>query len=373
MVNQPFIRTPEYFDGHTAKKHSVSVEPIQSGLAITNTQTGDITLWPFADLRRLPDQAREGGLLLTTTAAPDARLNLFDVALINQINEICPDIKKQEAPKGSYRKVAIWTTAALTSVLLIVFVIIPAMANTMARLIPMEREVALGRTVLSQIDNFLGEEPDEGFKCTNPAGLAALNKMTARLSDNLDTPYEFKIQVFNHPMINAFAVPGGHIVLMDGLIQESNSPEEVAGVLGHEMGHVVNRDTTRAILRTAGTAGILGMVLGDFSGGAAILLASEQVISASYAQDAETNADLFAHERFAVAELPSAKLADFFLSLKGEGESEKSIFSHLASHPDLQGRANAAIAADVIGDASFTRVLNSDEWQDLRNICKSES
>jgi Zn-dependent protease with chaperone function len=348
----------------------VVVGATQTGLAITKSDSGEVTVWNYADLRKLPDQAREGGLLLTSRNTPEARLNLFDAALVEQINHLCPDLQQKEVPKGSYYRIAKWSVGAVGSVLLIMFVIIPAMANTMARLIPLEREIALGQTVLGQIERFLGGSDENQLACSNPAGLRALDKMTARLTGGFDTPYEYNIQVFDHKMINAFAVPGGQIVLMDGLIQAASSPEEVAGVLGHEMGHVDNRDSTRAILRTAGTAGILGMVLGDFSGGAAILLASEQVINASYAQTAETNADVFAHERFAEAKLPSARLADFFLGLIDEDAGdEQSILSHLASHPDLGGRADAAVAADIIGEGAFDPVLTDSEWQDFRNIC----
>ena len=375
MVNQPFIRAPEFFDGLTAKKHVVRVDPIQTGLALIDVNTEEVTVWPFADLRRLPDQARDGGMLLTLSTNPEARLNMFDARLVEQIEALCPDLKRQEAPKGSYRKVVMWTAGAAASVLVILFVIIPLMANSLAGLIPMKREVALGETVLVQIEKFLTGDfkaVKGGLTCSNPKGVAALDKMTARLLENHETPYDLKIQVYDHDMVNAFAVPGGHVVLMKGLIEASTSPEEVAGVLGHEMGHVDHRDSTRAILRTAGTAGILGMVLGDFTGGFAVLLASEQVINASYAQEAETNADSYAHDRFAEAALPTTRLGDFFLRLKEEHGDTEGFMSHLASHPNLQGRADAAVDADTIGDQSYTPVLSETEWQDLRQICDKD-
>ena len=62
--------------------------------------------------------------------------------------------------------------------------------------------------------------------------------------------------VRQHKTINAFAVPGGNVVLFEGLLDAARSPEEVAGVLGHEVGHVMNRDPMRLNLRSAGSVGI---------------------------------------------------------------------------------------------------------------------
>lgn len=163
--------------------------------------------------------------------------------------------------------------------------------------------------------------------------------------------------VRQHKTINAFAVPGGNVVLFEGLLDAARSPEEVAGVLGHEVGHVMNRDPMRLTWRSAGSVGILGMVFGDFAGGFMALVLTEKLISARYAQDAESGADEFAHGLMADAKLPSASFAEFFKTLKDKHGDQKGLMSHLASHPDLDGRALAAVAADVVDDASYDPVL----------------
>jgi predicted Zn-dependent protease len=262
----------------------------------------------------------------------------------------------------------VWIGGAAASVAVIMLVILPALANQLATLIPVEREAALGRVALGQISNFLGGEAVD-MTCSNPAGKRALDKMTARMVGQAEIPYDLQVMVFDNEMINAFAVPGGHVVLFKGLLDAASTPEEVAGVLGHEVGHVIHRDPTRLMLRSAGSVGILGMVFGDFAGGALALVVTEQLISAQYAQDAEANADAFAHRLMAEAALPAKSFATFFKTLKDKYGDTQGLLSHLASHPNLEGRANAALAADVIGDGTFDPVLSSAEWDDLRKIC----
>ena len=95
-------------------------------------------------------------------------------------------------------------------------------------------------------------------------------------------------------------------------------------------------------------------------------------MSADYSQEAETEADRFSHEVFASAGLPSARLGDFFARLEAEHGSGEGLLSQIASHPDLKGREEAAIDADVVGDGSFEPVLSSLEFAALKRICTDD-
>ncbi|MEM9852753.1 MAG: M48 family metallopeptidase, partial [Pseudomonadota bacterium] len=270
--------------------------------------------------------------------------------------------------RGMGRRLAVWGTGAVASVLVILLVILPAMADTLATFIPRDREVAIGRASLNQISRALGGSR-ESLTCNGAEGRAALDKMTARLLGDRTLDYDLDVQVFRHKAVNAFAVPGGHVVLFDGLLQAAGSPEEVAGVLGHEIGHVINRDPTRLTLRSAGSVGILGLLFGDFAGGAAVIVVTERLMAASYAQDAERGADRVAHDLLAQAGLPSQPLALFFIKLRDRYGERGGLLSHLASHPDLGSRADAARAADRVGDVPYVPVLSDREWAALKSIC----
>ena len=373
MMDDPQQPAAAFYDGASAREHHVDITCEENGLVITGPTMDASVEWAYDDMRNVADIASQKGASFRMMGGL-GRLNVMDEALADRLVNLAPNLNKSDIPAAMWKRIGIWGAGAVTSVIVIVFVIIPALANQLATMIPVEREVALGRVSLNQIERLLtGFDDETDLTCTGQKGQMALDKMTDRLGAYIDSPYPLDIKVFNHEMPNAFAVPGGHIVLFDGLIQDADSPEEVAAVLGHEIGHVINRDPTRLTLRSAGSVGILGMVFGDFAGGAVALVIAEQLIAANYSQDAEANADIFAHKLMADAKLPSAPMADFFDRLNEKYGDGPELLSHLASHPDLGGRAKAANAADTVGDRSFESVLSASEWEDLRGMCAQTS
>ncbi len=369
MVDDSQQPMAAFYDGVSAREHHVDITCEENGLVIAGPTLDVSVEWAYDDIRNIADVASQKGTSFRVMGGL-GRLNIADEVLANRLANLAQNLNKSNIPATMWKRIGMWGTGAVTSVVVIVFVIIPALANQLALMIPVDREIALGRVSLNQIERLLtGYDDDTGLTCTGPKGQAALDKMTTRLAAYIDSPYPLDIKVFNHEMPNAFAVPGGHIVLFDGLIQDADSPEEVAAVLGHEMGHVINRDPTRLTLRSAGSVGILGMVFGDFAGGTVALVIAEQLIAANYSQDAEANADIFAHKLMSDTKLPSAPMADFFDRLNEEYGDGPELLSHLASHPDLAGRAKAANEADTIGDGSFETVLTPSEWEGLRQMC----
>lgn len=361
-----------YFDGKSARSHAVEVRldaRFGAQVLVVEGYGTDEILWPTSELREMTEQARDEGIVLSLGQDGIARLIVPHGEKEDLIRSVSPNLGKRQVSRRMWRNIGIWAGGAVAAVLLIMFVIVPGLANTLAGMLPVEREVAIGNQAIRQISRFLGGT-EENLTCTGGEGQKALEKMTARLVARQQIDYPLDVRVFDHGMVNAFAVPGGHVVLFDGLLKAAASPEEVAGVLAHELGHVVNRDPTRLTLRTAGSVGILGMVFGDFAGGALALVLAEQLISASYSQDAESEADRFAHETLAAAELPTEPLALFFQKLKDKYGDSEGIMSHLASHPDLGGRAAAARAADTVGEAGFEPILTEAEWTALKAICK---
>jgi len=207
-----------------------------------------------------------------------------------------------------------------------------------------------------------------GFRiCDDPDGMAALAEIQTRLTDEMILAGPLTVHVLDHPMVNAFALPGGYVVFFRGLIDEAARPEEVAAVFAHEIGHVQARDPTRIALRSAGSIGVLGLLFGDFAGGALVLFLAEQIIRADYTQGAEAAADTFAYTALLDADLPPSAIGTFFERL-AQGNEDAGILQHLQSHPALGDRIAAARAAEPEG-AKFRPLLDDAEWLALRAIC----
>lgn len=357
-------QTEAYFlDGVIPQAQKVACW-IETGADMLAIRVGAQThYWPLPEVRAVPDQGGKDLLILRTLSEPLPRLMLTDPSYIKHLP------KARRAPPTTKRgKLFVWSLAALTSVAIIVFGLVPLMANQLAAFIPPKGEQALGDVTLTQIREALSDNELPISFCTAPDGVLALKEMTARLTEKhpLDTP--LRVHVLNHDMVNAFALPGGHIVFFRGLIDKAESPDEIAAVFAHEIGHVVSRDPTRHALRSAGSIGVLGLLFGDFAGGALVLFLAEQLIDAQYSQTAETEADAFAHIMLRRAEINPTALADMFERFLEMGGDTKGFTAHFTSHPALADRISKARAADLAW-SQYHPALTSTQWRDLRRIC----
>jgi predicted Zn-dependent protease len=357
----------DFFDGHGAAVRRVGVEPGPVALRIVPAQGAPLD-WRWEDLRRLPDQADPSRTVLARTGDNAARLILPDGPLLATITARAPALDRAP-PARRVGALLGWSVAAVASVALILTWLVPALADRLATILPPEGERVLGEATLTQIREALDET---GFQplplCDDPTGRRALEAMTARLTGGVELSYPLTVSVLDHPMVNAFALPGGQVILFRGLIQTAGHPDEVASVLAHEIGHVAARDPTRIVLRTAGSIGVLGLLLGDFAGGSMVLFLTERMIQASYTQGAEAAADAYAARLLRDAGLPPAALAAMFRRMQAQGGEPPPMLRHFLSHPGLGDRIAASEAAAAPPGAPRPS-LSAAEWQALRGIC----
>ena len=366
----------DFCDGKTAIVHRVELEisedPNEPSLRLTLPDETRLH-WPLHAIRSIPDQAGHDRLVITTKDASLARLTLRDSATPEILRARCPHLNHRPPVRGRARIVG-WSLAALASVALIVFVLVPVMADQLAEFLPPDGEKALGDTTFEQIRSALSKsEINPVMICNAPEGVAALARMRTRLEEKSGLPYPLTVHVLDHEMVNAFALPGGRIVLFRGLIDAAEHPDEIAAVFAHEIGHVVNRDPARGALRSAGSIGVLGLIFGDFAGGAAVLFMVERLIDATYSQKAEAGADEFAHATLAGAGMSSEALASFFERLRAQHGDSEGIVAHFMAHPSLGNRITAARDAASTGGETIRPSLGEQDWQDLRGICRSKS
>ncbi len=363
----------DLLDGESPRVRRVHVvlsekAPRRGALLITDAE-GRQWCWPVDTLRALADQAGKEGLILHQAGASPERLVISNPDMAGRLRALFPHLGKRQPVRHMWRLLG-WGIGAVGAVFLIIMVLIPLLANQLAALLPPDAEKALGDATLEQITIGLDRSGVNPIRsCTQEKGLAALARMQARLVEGMDLPYPVQVHVLDHSMVNAFALPGGHVVFFRGLINEAETPEEVAAVFAHELGHVAHRDPARIALRTAGSVGVLGLLFGDFAGGTVVLFLTERLVQASYTREAEALADAFAHDILIRSRVSPAALATMFERLRARYGDAEGIVAHFANHPALVERIWAARSAARNAGVETEPILDAAAWADLKGIC----
>lgn len=368
------------FDGVLAQRRAVRIEPGRDGVLMTAADSGaEVAFWAWEDIRLAPhrrpsDRPLQLGLAATSKrpGASDARLWLSTGpegdALAARIVGSAPRLADPPPFIAQLRR-RIWITAAAAAaaLALILYGLIPVLATQFARLIPPQSEMALGDSIVDSVlqSDMFGASPGPRV-CQSPAGVAALAKMQARLEAVADSHVPIEALVANWPSANAIALPGGYIILFRGLIEEAASPEEVAGVFAHEIGHVIARDPTEAAMRAGASFGLLSIVLGDATGGAVIAGVASTLIEARSSRGVEAAADTAALDILRAAEVPHAPLAGFFDRLIARYGVDGGA---LSSHPPSLERADRIRSAGPPPDPRAEPILTPSEWRALQAIC----
>jgi len=354
-------RRAHFYDGATARRRAVDLLLGPSGLEIV--ENGEVLArWPFEGVRRL--DSAQYVLRLRSLDAPElARLEVEDEALGADLVRRCSRLDEGTgASRRAIPKILAWSLAAGASLILTVIYLVPVAADLLAPLVPIPIERRFGVAVDNQVRAIFGRET-----CSNEAGQASLTKLVDRLESAAALPMPIEVAVLPSGIPNAVALPGGRIYLFDGLLSRAENPDEVAGVIGHEMGHVAGRDVMRALIQSGGSSFLLGLLFGDVAGGGALILVARTLIDSSHSREAETAADGFAAGAMLGLGRSPKSLGRFLLRVTGEGKGGV-IPPFLRSHPLSADRLAALEKRDA--PASASPLLTDGEWRALQMICK---
>jgi Zn-dependent protease with chaperone function len=347
-----------YYDGRSALKHDARVAFAPGGLEIR--YSAEVETWPYALIRR----RRIGETAHFERADATARLILPDPVFLAELRARCPALDKGYGAKKRNLAIA-GATLAVAAVGFGTAQFFPAVA---ARLMPVSWEERLGSQMVEMASMIFTRSREPRF-CDDAPGIAALDALMANLGRGFKTSYTIRLRVLDSSIVNAFAAPGGQLILMRGMIDFAETPEELAGVLAHEIGHVVHRHPTEGMFRRLNEGMLLDFLSGGASSGAAAAGLANALIGASYSRDAEKQADTTALDLLERASISPIGTAAFFDRLVTE-KKDTGTGSILASHPASAERGQQARerAAKQQGTAP---ALTETEWRAVKALCKT--
>lgn len=249
-----------------------------------------------------------------------------------------------------------------------------ATAGGCAPAITTEQEVQIGRENAAQINQQLPIVRDAAIN----QYINQLGRSIARVADPRGIQYTF--YVVNSNVVNAFAVPGGHIYVNRGLIERADNASELAGVLSHEVAHVVERhgieQWQRAQNANLGLSLLYGVLLGRNPG------ALEQVgiqagggaVFASYGRDAEREADIRGVDYMVRSGYNPQGMVRFFNELLSERQRNPSRLEQwFSTHPLTEERIqNTSRAVEAIPSATRSRLATDTRaYQTFRSRVRS--
>ncbi|MFK7941367.1 MAG: M48 family metallopeptidase [Paracoccaceae bacterium] len=354
-----------FFEASATVPRDVVVSFGERSLVISDFSDRVLVHWPLASLDLQEDGASDVAVLPDPASAE--RVVLSDPVMIAALRKVCPG--RQDVDATLQRRRSIGVRGMLLCIAILAGLIWLAKENLghLAGMVPPGRADALGAAMAKDVAELLGNGTGVPQICNAPEGVAALEKLVARLLPAETLPHPLRVSVLDHADVDGIALPGGHILLLRGVLDHAESPEEAAGVLAHLMGHVKHGDPVRQAIRAAGFQSVLGLVIGDILRDGVVVPASRAALEPYQDMAVEVSADTVVHELLEEAGLPSLPYARFVDRL---GSSGSEAAGSLGLHPDPGTRAAAAVEADRIGANAFAPALDDRTWIALQNICE---
>ena len=252
--------------------------------------------------------------------------------------------------RGVAGRVVLLLLLALPIVLLVLFALSAGrIAGWIASRVPVEQELRLGRLGFDSLRSGLTLK-DEG-----PAYEAARSIV---IGLTRGSRFNYEVHIAQDDSLNAFALPGGVIVVHTGLIAATKRAEELAGVLAHEVQHVELRHSLRGLIKDMGLRGLWAFVMGDIGSSLAGQAALE-LTSLRFSRADESEADEHGFDALVAAGIDPAGMPAFFNTMSQKGGGQLPAF--LSTHPASEERDRAlrerlaTVARQTFQPLSFQR------------------
>lgn len=361
-----------FFDGETAHDRAVMVERVGNELHFSGENTPP-TRWSIAGLHPIDPPSPGQPFRLTHDSQKGSRLILRDDAFISDL------IASNRALKGGYSfhhlgQVLGWTVGGLAVAVALGWFAMSFLPQQLAHLLPDSWRNRVGEQIVSSLVN-------NSKKCDSLLATEAWSYIIATLAEGNPNLPPISVSVYDIPVMNAFAAPGGRIVFTKELLQQAENPDEVVGVLAHEIGHVAHLHPEAQMVRLAGLQILISAISNGGSGEWAGNIAALATIF-RYSRDAEREADEYARSTMQAASIDPMGLKHFFEKVlkleKGaaspaqapsatEPTTLEKIGDVFSTHPGTEERIKDI--QPLPADHAPVKVLSDEQWKALKAVC----
>jgi Zn-dependent protease with chaperone function len=317
-----------YYDGRTARRHEVTLT-VENGVLYTQG-TQDTRDDPLSSLQ-LPSALGKAPRLILF--ADGARCEIADHAAFAELFQTSASTSSIVAHME-----ARWGYAFGALVLTVMFFVamylwaLPIVAAQLADKVPDSALQVMDEQFFETFDGHL-LHPSK----LSPARQQALTSRILALQQPPGAKRPSRILYRSSPEIgpNAFALPGGSIVILDEIVRLSDNDEEIMGVLAHEMGHVAERHVVRQILQSSAVGLVMAWYVGDVSN--LLAAAPTLLLQTRYSREFERKADAYAATMLSNNGISPSRLADMLEKLQRaydkNSKHKSDMMDYLSSHP----------------------------------------
>ncbi len=354
-----------YLDGRSAVRHRVQVQAAPQALWIDSE--GGRVCWPWEEIRQSRNFYGDDQIRLERGNSPPEMLVVPGDLFLQILGKMAPERARSFRRSKTRRN---WAAAALFSALGVIGTVvpiylwgIPALASNLAAHVPVSWEKRMGEEVLKHL------APPEK-RCSDRVREEKIKEVLSALTSPLThSPYTLRVIVVNHGMVNAFAVPGGTMVVCQGLLEKTDTAEELAGVLAHEIQHILHRHATRAILQQASTRVLIAALTGDADSVGFGLEGAQAIGMLRYSRECEEEADRDGMKLLIRSGIHPQGMVSFFETMNRESGNSLHLPTYFSTHPNLEHRVKRL--SKLARDSEFhaVKLLQGYNWKEMHGFC----
>ncbi len=354
-----------YLDGQTATRHGITVTVTAQALHLI-FDSGEIRQWPYRQICQTQGTFQDEPVRFEKSAEA---IIFASPAILTAIHKSAPAAALHFHNPSMQNTRLYRTLGATLGVLLMVAGLycwgIPSMAAVATPYVPAGWEDQLGRQVINHL-------APEARQCHDSDRLRKLDHILETLAaTRRESPYHIRLFVVDDPAVNAFATPGGGVVLFRGLLEKTDSPEQLAGILAHELQHIYQRHTTRAILEQTASTWLVTAMSGDLSGGVAWGLEGARIMGTlHYSRAHETEADAAGLHMLQAAGIDPAAMVIFYGILQDAAQVHEGPADFLSTHPNMQERLDNLMSLTGQPPVNAVTLLPGEDWHNIRTLCR---